>query len=61
VLIKLHVVTKLWLDDLKRREEGQTMVEYGLILSLFALVAALAFTGLAGSVSSLISKIGKQL
>jgi pilus assembly protein Flp/PilA len=61
VLIKLHVIVTSWFDDLQRREEGQTLVEYGLILALVALVVAAALTGLAGKVSSLISKVGAQL
>jgi pilus assembly protein Flp/PilA len=59
--MKLHVAIAQMFDDLKRREEGQTMVEYGLILALVALVVAAALTGLAGDVSSLISKVGAQL
>ncbi len=43
------------------QEEGQTLVEYALILALIAIVVAAALTFLQGDVSSLFSKIGSKL
>lgn len=40
-----------------RREDGQGMVEYALILSLVALVAAVGYTALGGNVDTLVSGI----
>jgi len=44
-----------------KREEGQGMAEYGLILALVALAVVLAFVFLGDQVSTLISSVGAQL
>jgi pilus assembly protein Flp/PilA len=44
-----------------KREEGQGMAEYGLILALVALAVILAFTFLGTQVSTLISSVGSNL
>ncbi len=44
-----------------RRREGQTMVEYALILSLLALVVIIAVTALTGNLSTLFSSVGDQI
>ena len=45
-----------------RREEGQTAVEYALVLALIAVVLVVALaTGLTGSLSSAIGKITSAL
>jgi len=44
-----------------KREEGQGMAEYGLILALVALAVILAFTFLGTRVSELISNVGSNL
>ncbi len=43
------------------REEGQTLVEYGLILVLIALIVAVAVTFLSGQLSTLFSNVGDSL
>ena len=44
-----------------RREEGQTMAEYGIILVVLALVAAVAFGLLEDDISAALGKIGDKL
>jgi Flp pilus assembly pilin Flp len=43
------------------REEGQTLVEYALIISLVALAVAGALTFLAGGISDMFTDIVNQL
>ena len=61
MLIKLHVMVSQWVTDLKDHEDGQTMVEYGLILAFvaIAIIAALGF--LAGGVNSLLTQVKNAL
>ncbi len=40
-----------------KREEGQTLAEYALILALIAVVVAVAVTLLGGQIKSILSKI----
>ena len=44
-----------------RREEGQGLAEYGLILTLIAVVGVLAVLFIGGTLSSLLSTIGKSI
>ena len=44
-----------------RREEGQGLAEYGLILTLIAVVAVLALLFIGGTLSGLLSVIGKSI
>ena len=44
-----------------RREEGQGLAEYALILALIAIVAVLAVMFIGGTLSSLLSMIGQGL
>jgi len=44
-----------------RREEGQGLAEYALILTLIAVVAVIAVTFIGGTLSSLLSAIGKSV
>jgi pilus assembly protein Flp/PilA len=43
------------------REEGQGLVEYGLILSLIAVVAVVALVFLSGVINGLLSSIGNAV
>jgi Flp pilus assembly pilin Flp len=43
-----------------RREEGQTMAEYALILALIAVVTAAVIVTLGGSISSVFSSVTGQ-
>jgi pilus assembly protein Flp/PilA len=44
-----------------KRDEGQGMAEYGLILALVAVAVVLAFTFLGTQISTLIANVGDQL
>ena len=49
-------ISALW-----RREDGQTMAEYGIILVVVAVVAAAAFVTLGSDVSGAIGKVSAKL
>ena len=51
-----NVVRRLW-----KEEEGQSLVEYGLLIALIALVGAATLPTVGTNVSSIISKIGTCL
>jgi Flp pilus assembly pilin Flp len=53
-------VAALGLEDLKR-EEGQTTVEYAVVITLVIAMAILAFAALNGAVSTFMSGIAGQL
>ena len=44
-----------------QREEGQGLAEYGLILSLIAVLAVFALIFISGNLNTLLSLIGKKL
>ncbi len=47
-----------YLQSLRRREDGQALVEYALILGLIAVLAIGALTLLGTNVTSILSSIG---
>jgi Flp pilus assembly pilin Flp len=53
-----------WIDFVRlnwRKEDGQTMAEYGVVLAVITLTAIVAFTALSGGISSSIDKVTKLL
>jgi Flp pilus assembly pilin Flp len=40
-----------------RREDGQTMAEYGVVLAVITIGAVVAFTALSGGITNSISKV----
>jgi Flp pilus assembly pilin Flp len=49
-------------DHLQRREdEGQTLAEYALILSLIAILAVLALLFVGGEIIALLSQVGQAV
>jgi pilus assembly protein Flp/PilA len=50
------IVARLW-----KEEEGQDLVEYGLLVVLIALFSIVAMQGLAGGISSAFSNASQQL
>jgi pilus assembly protein Flp/PilA len=48
------------LEWLRSQEEGQTLVEYALIIALIAIVLIVALSALAGGINSVFNTIVKQ-
>ena len=49
-----------WMDYARanwRREEGQTMAEYGVVLAVITIGAVAVFTALAGGISGAINRV----
>ena len=51
----------IWLSTFSRRDEGQGLAEYALILALIAIVAILALTFLGTQISSILSYVGSVI
>jgi Flp pilus assembly pilin Flp len=50
----------LWLDYVRqnwRKEDGQTMAEYGVVLAVITVGAIVAFTALSGGITNAINKV----
>jgi pilus assembly protein Flp/PilA len=60
-LRSLSVRVVLALRSLRRREEGQAMVEYALILFLVSVVSITILTTLGHSVSSIYSRVNADI
>jgi pilus assembly protein Flp/PilA len=50
-----------WLHTLLARDDGATMVEYGLMVALIAIVALIAVTALGGSVRDIFQSVADTL
>jgi pilus assembly protein Flp/PilA len=50
-----------WLTSILRREEGQGLAEYALILALIAVVAILALVFLGTRIQSILSEVGAKI
>lgn len=53
-----------WLDYTKqnwRKEDGQTMAEYGVVLAVITIGAIVAFTALSGGISKAINNVTSLL
>ena len=44
-------------DDLRTREEGQTMAEYGVVLAVIAVGIIVALTALSGGITNALNKV----
>ena len=49
------------LRDLPRREEGQTMAEYGVVLAVITIGAVAVFTALSGGITGALNKVSGLL
>ena len=45
------------LTHLRRREEGQTMAEYGIVLAVITIAAVAVFTALSGGIQGAINNV----
>lgn len=55
-----YQVLQAWLNQVKR-EEGQGMAEYGLILVLVAVALIMAFIALSGGISTVLGQVTSGL
>jgi Flp pilus assembly pilin Flp len=44
-------------DDLRNREDGQTMAEYGVVLAVIAVGIIVALTALSGGITNALDKV----
>ena len=49
-----------WIESLKR-EDGQTMAEYALLLALIAIIVMVVLAALGGQIKSIFTQITEQL
>jgi Flp pilus assembly pilin Flp len=57
-ILKIGLVARSWLDALKQDTRGVTAVEYAVIAALIIGTVAVAFTGLAGGITSSLGTVG---
>jgi Flp pilus assembly pilin Flp len=50
-----------WLNQIRAREEGQTMAEYGVVLAVITLGVVVALGFLSGAISTAINDVIKVL
>ena len=55
-----NLIARIYLTDL-RREEGQTMTEYGVLLALIAVVVIVALLFLGPRIANTFSYVGSKL
>ena len=60
-LLKLFAFTQASLDALRRREEGQTMAEYGVVLAVITLATIAAITLLSDNVRNALESVANVL
>ena len=56
-MLKLVTFVQVAADSLRRREEGQTMAEYGVVLAVICLAVVVAITALSGGITSAIDSV----
>ena len=59
-MLKLFTFVQIAADSLRKREEGQTMAEYALVLALIVAVTAAVFTGLGGKIKDALTGVQGQ-
>jgi pilus assembly protein Flp/PilA len=52
---------KLWVQALRRDDEGQALVEYALILGLVSIVSIAALTLLGGNIADILDQIANAV
>jgi Flp pilus assembly pilin Flp len=60
-MLKLFTFAQVASDSLRRREEGQTMAEYGVVLAVITLTVVGAITLLSDNVRSAIESVANVL
>jgi pilus assembly protein Flp/PilA len=59
-MMQKYLEINTWIESLKR-EEGQTLAEYALLLALIAIVVIVAVTALQGSITAVFKDIAGKL
>jgi Flp pilus assembly pilin Flp len=60
-MLKLSAFVQVAAESLRKREEGQTMAEYGVVLAVIVLAVIAAITLLAGNVSGALESVANIL
>lgn len=60
-MLKLYAFSQALANSLCKREEGQTMAEYGVVLAVITLAVIAAITLLAGNVSNALNAVAGVL
>jgi Flp pilus assembly pilin Flp len=56
-MLKFFVVAQSYVNELRTREEGQTMAEYGVVLAVITIGAVAVFTALSGGITGAIESV----
>ena len=56
-MLKLFIVAQVAADSMRRREEGQTMAEYGIVLAVITIAVIGAITLLADNVRGALENV----
>ena len=56
-MLKLFILAQVAADALRRREEGQTMAEYGIVLAVITIAVIGAITLLAGNIRGALESV----
>jgi Flp pilus assembly pilin Flp len=60
-MLKLFTFAQVAADSLRKREEGQTMAEYGVVLAVITIAVITAITLLSGNVKTAIESVANLL
>jgi pilus assembly protein Flp/PilA len=64
-MLKLFAIAQVFAanatESLKKREDGQTMAEYGVVLAVITLVVVVAITTLSGNIKNAIDSVSAIL
>lgn len=60
-MLKLYAFSQALANSLRKREQGQTMAEYGVVLAVITLAVIAAITLLAGNVSNALNAVAGVL
>jgi Flp pilus assembly pilin Flp len=56
-MLKFFVAVQSFANELRTREEGQTMAEYGVVLAVITIGAVAVFTALSGGITGAIESV----
>ena len=60
-MLKFFVAAQSYAMDIRDRQEGQTMAEYGVVLAVITIGAVAVFTLLAGGITNAIDEVISHL